>query len=242
MNPNLDRHSHVPLYFQLKTMLVSEIERGKLKPGDLVPSEFELQEKFGLSRTTVRQALSEMVFEGLLNRQRGRGTFVAISKFLHSPEDRHGLTYNLSEQGIKPGWKIIDTKWVEPPTAVQESLKVNGRERAFRIRRLRLADNEAIGFHTVYLPEAIANQINQESLNEGESLKYLAHLPQMQNSKAQRTIEAIGASDNEVKYLKMIEGEPILQIERLVTSAEGKPIEFLQARYRGDRFKYQISL
>ncbi|MDW8325283.1 MAG: GntR family transcriptional regulator [Anaerolineales bacterium] len=238
---DLDRNSPVPLHYQLRQMLLAKIESGEWKPGDLIPSEPELQELYGLSRTTIRQALSELVFEGRLTRHRGKGTFVAAGKFTHSP-NRLGLTHRLEEQGIRPGWRVLDERQVVAPAAVREALRINGRPLVTRIRRLRLADEEPIGIHTVYLPEAIAAQINRAALQEGESLRYLSHLPQMQGSRAHRTIEAVAATKADAKLLNVKPGSPILQIERVVVAADGTPLEYLQARYRGDRFKYQITL
>lgn len=238
---DLDRSSPVPLHYQLRQVLLAKIESGEWKPGDLIPSEPELQERYGLSRTTIRQALSELVFEGRLTRHRGKGTFVAAGKFTHSP-NRQGLTHRLEEQGIRPGWRVLDERQVVAPAAVREALRLNGRPLVTRIRRLRLADTEPIGIHTVYLPEAVAAQINRAALQEGESLRYLSHLPQMQGSRAHRTIEAVAATEADAKLLNVRPGSPILQIERITVAADGTPLEYLQARYRGDRFKYQITL
>ena len=82
----VDRSSPLPLHYQLKQHLLEKIESGEWKPNDLIPSEQEMQTSFGLSRITVRQALSDLVYEGLLIRERGRGTFVAPPKMTHSPE------------------------------------------------------------------------------------------------------------------------------------------------------------
>lgn len=237
----IDRSLHLPLHFQLRQVLLARLEGGEWKPGDLIPTEHELQAKYGLSRTTVRQTLSELVFEGRLVRYRGRGTFVAGDKFAHSP-NRQGLTHKLEEQGVRPGWQLLDERTVTAPPAVREALRLNGRTQVLRLRRLRLADAEPIGVHTAFLPEAIAAQINHAALEEGESLRYLSHLPQLAESRAHRTIEAVAATEADARWLEVEPGTPILQIERLVTAADGSPLEYLQARYRGDRFKYQITL
>ncbi len=238
--PSIDRKSPLPLHYQLKQHLLEKIESGDWKPDDLIPSEQELQDSFGLSRTTVRQALSDLVYEGLLIRERGRGTFVSPPKMTHNPEERKGLTEFMLDQGIKPGWKVIETGFVEANKEVAEKLKVAHKSRVYRIRRLRLAEDKPIGTHTVFLPESISGQINEAGLLEGGSLNYISHIPLMTMSHASRSIEAVAASDLDVKLLNMTLGSPVLTIQRLVVSANREPIEYLQARYRGDRFKYQI--
>jgi GntR family transcriptional regulator len=208
----VDRSSPLPLHYQLKQHLLEKIESGEWKPNDLIPSEQEMQNSFGLSRITVRQALSDLVYEGLLIRERGRGTFVAPPKMTHSPEERRSLTEFMMEKGIKPGWQVIEKGFVEANKEVAANLKLPHKTRVYRIRRLRLAAEEAIGQHTAYLPESVSIQIN----------------------------EAVAASDLDVKLLHLSLGSPVLMIQRVVLSAAGEPLEFLQARYRGDRFKYQI--
>lgn len=238
--PEIDRSSPLPLRYQLKQHLLEKIESGEWKPNDLIPSEQELQEMFGLSRITVRQALSDLVYEGLLIRERGRGTFVAPPKMTHSPEERKSLTEFMTEKGIRPGWQVIEQGYLPAAKEIAAHLRLSPGSRVYRIRRLRLADDQPIGCHTAYLPEAIAGQIDQNQLTEGGSLNYLHHLPQMAGSRASRSIEAVAATELDARLLHIPTGAPVLLIERLVTSSSGEAIEFLQARYRGDRFKYQI--
>lgn len=236
----VDRNSPLPLYYQLKQILMGKIEQGDWKTGELIPSEQELQDTYGLSRTTVRQTLTEMVFEGLLTRQRGRGTFVAPSKLMHNPDRRSGLSQVMLQQGIKPGWRVLEAGWGSASSKVQAELDLEAGSRVYCIRRLRLADQDAIGYHMAYVPETMVMYIDQDALNQGESLYYLSSAPQMKDSLAQRTIEAVAANEIDVQFLGIEENAPILQIERVILSVEQRPLEFLQARYRGDRFKYQF--
>jgi GntR family transcriptional regulator len=230
----------LPLRHQLKQRLLEKIELGEWKPDDLIPSELELQEQFGLSRTTVRQALSDLVHEGLLVRERGRGTFVTPPKMTHSPDAHKGLTEFMLEQGITPGWEVLEAGFVVANKETAVNLNLPTGSRVYRLHRLRLAEEKPIGVHTAFLPEAIAAKINEDALLAGGSLHYISHLPQMMTSRASRTIEAIAASEPDVSLMQITPGSPILQITRIVRSSSGEPLEYLQARYRGDRFKYQI--
>ena len=239
---SIDRSSPLPLYFQLKQILLGKIEQNAWRAGDLIPSEQELQDSYGLSRTTVRQTLSELVHEGWLDRQRGRGTFVTKPKFTHDPIKRMSTTEFLIQQGIKPGWQLLDAEWVKPLEDVAKKLRIGKKDQVYRLRRLRLANGEAIGYHLAYLPAFIVPHINHDKLTDGGSLRYLRSAPQMENSKAARSIEADSADAYEEKWLGMKIGDPILLIERLVTASNGMPIELLWASYRGDRFKYQITI
>jgi len=238
----INRDSPLPLYYQLKQILVEQIEANEWNPGDLIPSEQELQDTYGLSRTTVRQTLSEMVNDGLLNRQRGRGTFVASNKMSPDPSKRLDASEYLDQQGIVAGWQIIEHGWTEPPEGVRERLQVASTTQIYRIHRLRLADGEPIGCHFAYIPESIVLYINIAAMTEGGSLRYLRDAPQLENCVACHAIEATVADETEMTLLGVERGHPILAIERTVTAVDGKPIELLQAAYRGDRFKYQITI
>ncbi len=238
----VDRNSPVPMYHQLKLILLEQIDGGVWKPGDMIPSEQELQDAYGLSRTTVRQTLGELVFEGKLVRQRGRGTFVARPKLAHEPFAHERLTDNMRQQGMAPGWRLLDQGWCTPPQRVQAALGLAEDTEAYCVRRIRLADQAAIGYHVAYLPTAVAKHIDQDALRDGESLGYLHDLPELASSRASRTIEALPADEPEVECLGMEPGAPVLRIERLVESADGSPLEFLWASYRGDAFKYRITM
>ena len=89
------RDSSVPLYRQIKNDLSLEIQSGSLSPGDLVPGDLELMERYGVSRTTARQALKELEIAGLVSRHRGRGTFVTQPKLRHGPGGGHHLSDSL---------------------------------------------------------------------------------------------------------------------------------------------------
>ncbi|MEM7114541.1 MAG: GntR family transcriptional regulator [Chloroflexota bacterium] len=238
----LDRSSPIPLYFQLKNILLEKIEQAEWEAGELIPSEQELQDTYGLSRTTVRQTLSELVNEGRLNRHRGRGTFVSPPQMTHNPVQRLGATEYLAQQGIKTGWQLISADWAEPPEGVRERLQLGKQAQVYRIHRLRLANEETIGYHYAYLPEFIVSHVNKAQLTTGGSLRYLRDAPQMADSLAHRTIEATVAASAEVAQLGAQMGDPILAIERLIVAADGTPLELLWAAYRGDRFKYQITI
>lgn len=242
MTLTIDRSSPIPLYFQLKQILLQKIKLAEWDAGDLIPSEQELQDTYGLSRTTVRQTLAEMVNEGLLDRQRGRGTFVTTPKFTHNPGDRQGVSEFLRDQGIEPGWKVVQKGWEAAPAEVCEKLDLDINSEVYCLHRLRLANGDPIGYHTAYIAPNVAESIDENLLEVGGSLNYLSEAPLLATSKATRSIEAILATEDEHRWLEVEVGDPILHIERIVLAEDGSPLEYLLAYYRGDRFKYQITI
>lgn len=235
----IDRESRLPLYYQLTELLLESIRRGDLQPGDMLPTEQQLQEEHDLSRTTVRQALKELELEGLVTRYRGKGTFVAEQKVTHNP--RLSLTDYLEQQGMTPGWKLLSAEWISPPPEVAERLAMDPEAEAFRLRRLRLADGEPIGYHNAHVSPAFSAAIDHQALAEGGSLRYLQTGGYLTDSLADRFLEAAGANEEEAELLGVEPGDPLLLIRRLVVSRDERPIEDFRGVYRGDRFQYQIS-
>jgi len=237
----IDRASPIPLYYQLKQQLLGRIEDGEWKPGDVVPTEQELQDGHNLSRTTVRQALAELVMEGKLTRQRGRGTYVAQPKFQHDPLRHRGIGQYLTEQGLMPSWKLLDKKWLAAPSEVRAHLGLANGAKVYCIRRLRLASDEPIGYLVSYVPEAIAAQVNHAAIEQGGSTDYLKDVPQMRENRIERSLEAVAATEVAAKLLGLKRGAPMLSISRVIMAKDGTPLEYLYALYRGDRMKYQIT-
>lgn len=237
----IDRDSPVPLYHQLKQTLLEKIEAGTWQPNEPIPTEKELQEQYQLSRTTVRQAVSELVSEGYLYRRRGKGTYVAKPKVRHGPQRPYGLSGYLRAHGLKPGWKLLTMERTLPPKKVAQALGVAGGKEVLCVKRLRLADEEVIGLHTLYVPFPLASEITAEDMIDGDSsLAYLEEGHHVVLSETHRTIEAVPANEEEAELLGVEVGSPILLVQRTTIAADGKPVEYLKAAYRGDRFEYYI--
>ena len=242
MNTTVDRTSRVPLYFQLKQILLDNLDNGAWKPGDLVPSEQELQETFGLSRTTVRQALAELTFEGRFTRHRGQGTFVATRPIVHDPSERISITELMRRQAIEPVWQIRERGFVTPTPEVQEALALAPDEPAYFVELLLHANNEPIGRHLAYLPTAVIASLQPESASEEALRQFLRTLPDRPGVQISRTVQAVPARGVEARLLKLKAGEPILSIQVVYRDAAGQPLEHLSANYRGDRFKFQLNV
>lgn len=237
----IDRDASVPLYYQLKQILLQRIENGPWQPGDVIPSEQALQEEFALSRTTVRQALGELAEEGRLLRRPGVGTVVAPPQPRVDPDRHLGLSEYLRLQGHTPSWRLLDQLWIPADKIVADALALAPGTEVYSIHRLRLADDVPIGVHRLYVPRDVATHIDPAALQASASLRYLQELPELENSRAFRTIQAIPAGPPETDYLQLNPGEPVLLIERTIVSETHRPLEFLRAVYRGDRFQYHVT-
>jgi GntR family transcriptional regulator len=242
----IERNSPMPLYYQLKMLLAERIDNDDWQPGDMLPTEEQLGEQYGLSRTTVRQALRELELEGRISRYRGLGTFVSKPKISHSPDPRFSLTDFLLEQGMQPSWRVLSAEWISAPADIAERLSLEAGSEVFRLRRLRLASEEPIGYHVAHAVHEFAAEIaaldstEQGRFVQGGSLDYLRQTGRLADSYANRIIEAIPASKETANLLNIDRGSPILSIRRRVFTPTGVPIEDLRAVYRGDRLQYHV--
>jgi GntR family transcriptional regulator len=236
----VDRDSPLPLYYQLKQLLVERIKRGDWRPGDMLPTEQQLQEQYQLSRTTVRRAFRELEIESLITRYRGRGSFVAKPKVTHSPERPYSLTNFLIQQGMRPGWQVLSAEWVPASEEVANRLQIEPGVQVYCLRRLRLANDEPIGYHIAYVSPVFTDAIDESALTEGGSLRYLRSQNHLDGSYADRILESVPAGEEESRLLGVERGAPMLLIRRLVISQQGQPVEDFRGIYRGDRFQYHI--
>lgn len=240
--PAIDRNSPIPLYYQLKEVLLEKIRGGEWLVGELLPSENQLQKDYALSRTTVRQTLSELVVEGYLIRRRGKGTFIAEPKVTYDPARQMELNEYMQSQGVSLSWQFIDKQLLKASEKISLALQIREGSDVLCIRRLRLAGNRTIGYHLAYVPKNFTQYIDEKVFIIGQSLDYLKDCPTLLKSRVQRTLEASIADKLDMDWLDAAPNTAILQLERVVYGNDSLPVEFLVARFRGDRFKYQITL
>jgi len=236
----LESNSGIPLYRQLTQVLSARIARGEWKPGELFPSEKELEAEFKVSRTTVRLALRDLDYEGVISRHRGRGTFVSEPKLQHRPGERGALADALDRLGMTAEWSLVEAGLASIPEGPAEALGVEPGTRLFRVIRLRIADGEVLGILTSFVAEGIPVAADHASLTQGDSLSYLDGTGLLKAGVASRSVDAISASEEAAKHLGVVSGSPVLRIRRFISSASGKPVEYLTAQYRGDRFEYTL--
>jgi len=236
----IDRDSPIPLYYQLKQLLLAQLNKGDLKPGDYLPTEQQIQEMHQVSRTTVRQALSELEEAGRITRQRGRGTMVTKPKLVHSPEAYPNLSDNMRQQGAVPGWKLLRAEWIMPEAVISSRLHIADDDKVFFLERLRLENDVPIGYHRAYVPSEFIQYIDGTAYTDGGSLRYLSKYDELATCVADRVIEAVSATEPIAAILNVDVGTALLRVKRIVFADNERPLEYFVGIYRGDRFEYHI--
>ena len=233
---DIDRSSKLPLYHQLYEILRQDILRGEWQPGDMIPPESELTERYGISRTTVRQVLDILVNEGLIYRQQGRGTFVAHPTVEQALVRIISFTEDMRQRGFRPDTEVLSAGVVAAPPDIAEKLGIEPGDELVRLERLRLADGEPMSIeesHLVhrYCPGVLkgdyASHPLREALERDYGIRWLH---------ARQVIRAIPAPSDLARTLSIPPRSALLTIERVSYSQQNTPIEFLRIYYRGDRY------
>jgi GntR family transcriptional regulator len=233
---SINRDSRLPLYTQLYEILRAKITSGEWAAGEMIPPEHELIDSYQLSRTTVRQTLDLLVNEGLIYRQRGRGTFVT-----HPPVEQALLriisfTEDMRQRGFEPGTEVLFSGLVAAPEDIAEELQIEPGEELTRLERLCLADGEPMSVEESllvhrYCPGVLDGDYAEHSLREALEREY-----GIRWSQAKQAIRAVRPSRRLAELLCIGPDSALLSIERVSYSQDYVPIEFLRIYYRGDRY------
>jgi GntR family transcriptional regulator len=241
-NKELNRNIPVPLYYQLKQLLLHEITVGNLKEHDCLPTEIELSSRFNISRPTVRQAIYELVNEGYLSRLKGKGTFVTKPKInqeiVHVIEN---FNEGMIRKGIQPKTTVLELKVIEADDELTQALELEPGDKVIELSRLRYANDEPIVLVTTYIPYALCPEILQVNLKE-ESMYQTFEKYNLYIKKVRRVFEAQKVTKPDAQLLEIEEGDPLMYFETKAYLENGRIIEYSKCRYRGDRNTFVVEL
>ena len=240
---HIDRSSPVPLYFQLRKLFEDEIGSGRWTPGDRIPSEPDICTHFAISRTTVRQALAELESEGLIRKDKGRGTFVAEPRssawFLQSS---HGFFEAASRAGRKVTSKVLRAETGALPSWAADALHVPENSPGVTLERIRWVDDRVVMYVETHLPERYADLVMSANLETGSLYQALEELLGVVVSSGRRVVESTTAQDELARLLEVEPGAPLLFVESVSFDALGQPFECYRAWHRADRTKIEVQV
>ena len=221
-----------PKYYAVKRHLLEFI--GTLEAGAAVPTERELARAWETSRTTVRQALADLVAEGRLVRRQGSGTYVAEPKITW-PLYLASFTEQVKASGFVPSSQILAAQRVPAGAELAERLRVAPRTPLHRIERLRLADNWPIAVETSWLPAQRFPGLVRLIRTHGSLIQTLGDHYQTYFATAEETIETAPATPREAGPLQVDVGAPMLVVTRQNFDADATVVELGRTWFRGDR-------
>ncbi|MGB8954369.1 MAG: GntR family transcriptional regulator [Tumebacillaceae bacterium] len=238
----LNKNIPIPLYYQLKERLTQQIMGGDFQPGTLMPSERELSDRYGISRMTVRQALGEMVKEGLLLREQGKGTFVAEPKITQGLLRLTSFSEDMQSRGLKPDSHVRAVYVQDTPPVVAAALGLAEKSQVIVLERVRLADQKPMAFEVTHVPVMLFPGLVQEDLHTSSLYTILEEKYGVKIKYARQSIE-VGLSNRvESDCLGISIGSPVLKMERVTYDADEHSFEVVKSVYRGDRYKLHVEL
>lgn len=240
--PTLDRNLPVPLYHQLKQVLLTSIKNKEFGPETLLPTEVALMEQYEISRITVRRAMAELEQDGHIYRRPGRGTFVSEPKISRGLTTLTSFAEDIKEKGLTPSSKLLDFRQEPASLHVARKLDVKVGTPICFIQRLRLDDQQPIAINLSYLRLPSQITIIDQELEEIGSLWALLESKGIVLADANRTIEAILADQTYAELLQVQIGAPLLLIDGVVYDESRVPVEYHQVINRGDRYQYTLHL
>jgi len=232
-----DIMTDTPAYIRLKEALQEQIRRGELVPGDALPSERRLAELHGLSRMTVRQAVSELVGVGAVYREQGRGTFVSARKM--KQHNIASLSNTVREMGFTPSTRVAAFSLELPEGDIAARLML--RRDVYRALRVRLASGNPVALEEVFIPARTCPGLKRADLKkslyglitEGYGIRI---------GSVDCAMTALHPSPAQQELLNIPRNAPVLKVDSLYYGTGGDPLYFEHAMYRADMYEYNIRI
>lgn len=231
--------SALPKYTQIRETIRRRVLDGSYAPHSQMPSEAQMMDSFGVSRITVRQALSDLQKEGLIFKVAGKGSFVAKPKAFQNLSRLQGFGEAMQPAGYETFSQVLAARSVPAGDAVARALRVRTGAAVFEIQRLRYLNREPISVDVSHFPLALGRRLAREDLPARDIFVILENDFGLPLTHADVSIEAISATETLARQLRTAEGSPLLRIERLTYAGE-QPLDYEHLYYRGDAFQYRL--
>lgn len=237
----VDANNNIPLYLQVKDILVKRIQNQTWRSNTLISTEQKLMEEFNVSRTTIRQAINMLVQEGLLEKRQGKGTVVKPQKLAGNLGRLKGFAEEVLEKGLVPNSKLLRSRFTALLHHDKSMLQVSEEEKILIIERIRFADNMPIALERSCWPEEIGQILMNHDLNTAQYYEILES-NHIFLKRAHVKISAINATLHEADMLGIRGGEAMLEMTRLSFGLDDRPIEYTKTKYRSDQYHYDIEV
>lgn len=237
----IDRNNPIPLHHQLREIVTRQIQEGTWAAHQAIATEAELMERYGVSRSTVRQALAALVADGLLYRQQGKGTFVAPARIAQALDRLTGFAEVLLNQGLHPQIQLLTVDWLPAGNEVAQELKIDAESQILFIERRIDVKGEPLFLDRSHLPTQVAELLSLDHLASKPVLQWLEEggFPLIA---ARLNMTARLATAEEASVLHLQDGAPILLVRRLVEGSDAAPVLYSSVICRADRYQVEIRL
>ncbi|WP_158735601.1 GntR family transcriptional regulator [Alteribacillus sp. YIM 98480] len=237
---NTEKKGFTPIYIQIAQNIRKMILLGHYEQGDKIPTEDEIGNDYGVSRMTARQAVTELVNEGLVYRVHGKGAFVGRRKLERSLNKITGFHQDIKEMGLHPTAKIVSFNKRKPTEKECNSLNIRKINQVFAVKRIRYVDGVPYGLQNLVVPVYLVPDFNKVDLEKESLYSYLKEINKPL-AYAEQRMEAV-MDENVAKTIDIPETIPFFFFERVSYLEDQTPVEMLHSYFRGDKFSYTVSL
>ena len=236
----LNKNSPIPLYYQIAERIKEQVALGDLAAGDQLPPERELCDQFGVSRMTVRQAVTYLAKQGVLDVRPGVGTFIAQPKLTYDALHLLGFSEEMARSGAVAESLVLEQSLVVPAARVASKLRLDPNETVVQIVRLRRVNQEPMLLETSMIRAAIVPDLEQVDLAQNSLYELLERRYGLRLQRSHQTVEVVIANEYEQQLFGLRSGAAMILLEGATYDADEQPIEYFKAIYRGDRCKFEL--
>lgn len=227
-----------PLYIQIQEYIAELILSGKLAPESKIQSEREISEDLGVSRMTVRRALTELVNEGLLERKHGSGTYVAKPKVTYESGELVNYIKAMQKRNIATASQLLEFSEIAASRRLAELLEIEIGNPIYRVNILRLANRVPVILERVFFPGLRFPNLEEWDLEKSSIYDLITTAYDIRIGKISQTVEAVGAVDIVAQQLRIEEDAPLLMLSRITYKKDDqKPVVFSHEFLRSDYAK-----
>lgn len=233
----LDVNNPIPLHVQLRSYLEREIRNGSYK--DKIPSERELMDHFTISRSTVREAISALVRDGVLEKKHGRGTFIANKPVQEWLGYLKSYNETVKDMGMEPSSRLLYQAKLTSPERIAQLLD---QREFYLIKRLRLANDKPVAIKKHYYPLEIGLRLAEYDLNTAVLYDLLQQNMGLQFCEAEQSITTRLATEEDSEHLDIPVNSSLLVKEQVIHDASGNVIEYSKSIFRPDMYSFNIKM
>ena len=239
---SVDKGAAVPYYHQVKEAIKAMIVTGELKSGDMLPSEFNLSDQLGISRLVIHRAYRELVSDGLLIRQRAKGTFVLpASKRTHTVDGPlFSLTESMTQDGLEPSNKILVQEVINADEKVRKGLRLPPSAKVVHVRSLRFLRDLPLAIEDIFFPYDRFPDMATMDLNNCSTYLTLGKLYDAHPQDALDLISACAATVEDAELLGLQKGAPVMHVIRLSTDLKGLPVEYSIVLFHAEHYQLAV--
>lgn len=237
----INKYSNVPLYCQLKNLIIKKIECGEFEADNKIPSEQDFCDQYNISRPTVRQAINELTAAGQLYKMKGKGTFVSAQKTYINIKDYTGFTDSILDSKNPSEKDILSIEVMSgqnnPKVLEAFSMKPDGKNEFAAITYTNTLSNDAVSLSISYIPLALFPEICEDIKSDKDVLR--GKYPLIPSS-TKSLLDIINTDQREAVYLNVQPGQPLIRINNILYSKSGQPVEYIITKYRADKTRLQF--